>query len=207
MTSVLCERPLLTAAMLSGLGGAQAVATDNAQKYRDAASQMTASAPRQIVHTLRLPAPMKGSLMPKCLVAELVILKTACARARDQSMDIQRVASTGPQAKRQATEAALASAARPSQSSKPTLQAAEAPSSDSKPTETEPAPSMQRPRPPQEVSKPTADEQTAADARSSPAQKPALASTSMPMAEAPAALTAQAGENTVIDLNAPATDP
>ncbi len=43
-TSVPYERPLLTAAELSGLGGAQAVATDNAQNYRDAASQITASA-------------------------------------------------------------------------------------------------------------------------------------------------------------------
>jgi len=141
------------------------------------------------------------------VVAELVILKTACARARDQSMDIQRVASTGPQAKRQATEAALASAARPSQSSKPALQAAEVPSSDSKPPETEPAPSVHRPRPPQEVSKPTADEQTAADALSSPAQGPAPASISAPVTDGPAVTTAQAGEGTVIDLNAPATDP
>ena len=132
--------------------------------------------------------------------AELMILKTACARARDQSMNIQRLASAAPPAKRQATEAALATALRPSHA----LQAAKTPMSDTRPTQTESALHMQGTPPRQEVSKRAADEQTAADAQSSPPQEPAAASTSAAVMEGPSVMTAQAEQGTVIDLNAPA---
>ena len=144
--------------------------------------------------------------MPGSVTAELEILKTACARARDQSMDIQRVASVAPPAKRQATEASQASGAHPSQPSRHRPQAADAPASGTRPTAIGPTPDMQRHLQLREVSKAPTHEQPAADAQASPAQQPTPPSTSAPATEGPSVKAAQANESSVIDLNAPATD-